>query len=1038
MPSGSACPDDIGVFIFREIKQSCVDLSQVTFAPPGTFTSGKLVAAIKQLDSKLTRVIDSSPDAISYGIPTSLADYIFVPIAYLLKRPMIEETELEYTLSIINTLIKRCWAFPGSLQMEMAQQLMPLITFLIGGKPNLNLNELPEHDDETILNGIGCLQNLLVGIKNQGSKYSGDFLNDPKIMPSMGHMVTVLLMFIQKGQSVKIQVQSLETLNDLFDMFHDGEILSFMLPGVVSAISKVLKQKKRQKVVAKSLELLTTAICFVFDDFDLGIETIHKVETLDDVKEHDMGVEHSVQITIAVSGDKKLHRTTSWLKATIYQLQKAFRIILNQDDRVDVKEQYFKLCSSIISRCFLSCSTLIPQILDCLAQVCHNEDYYSKFTDVLAFNSHVPEILKLIELELEKGIGMISVALRSPDSSKGVGLFNKFCFYFSVLSGFDWDYLVLAEKLISTLRNELILLNRKKKHRKPIEVSYGDELLSIVLTSNFEVSEKVWPLDDILDVEVEKSLMSMLSYLGQRGSKSLQYILIDLPPTDSVDLALAESMSLWLVMSSVQKTSLDHDEYFTDDYKDNEDSSSTQVTYSLLEKAGELLSFAAIHEDPALTKATIVGLQCIEKACDILGDDFRSELVDYLYPVVDSLASPNDLIRLQAQKVILRIADQLYEGSVEKLISENCDYLADKLSINMTSETITPRTPMIVGVLIKIGGIELVSQMDDIITTIFTLLDLYHQYTALCEGFFFVFNQIIDQIYANVLSGVSLRNFEQNSETVSVLYPEPWGLSNLEQVFNFVEKQAEIMDYDQEAESEIIEEPIKKDKILEVDSDDESDAEMNSVVPSPEDDTKWTSPISPKMYKTLSDILQYSERLSKHRSIRVSGTALGLMNRLIPILATENPKFLPIAASIWPTAASFATNDDPKLAISALSVIHTLISYANVFLTNRFCDLSKHLITKYHELIKKHESIYRRRKENPVKGIVNKTSTTTNFESRVFEELAVLCRTALLKLGRTLPLESALNIASVAYLYDDDEMHYGSYDDVIYYLKNRV
>ncbi|ESW96036.1 hypothetical protein KL918_003598 [Ogataea parapolymorpha] len=1035
MPSGSADPDDIEVSIFREIRQSCVALSQITFAPPETFTSRELVDALKQLDSRLTQVIDSLADTKSYGISTSLADYIFVPIAYLLKRPVIEETELEYTLSIINTLIKRCWAFPGSLQMEMAQQLLPLITFLIGGKPNLDVNELPEHVDETISNGVDCLQNLLGGIKNQGSKYSDEFLNDPKNMLSVGHMVTVLLMFVQKGQSVRIQVQSLEVLSDLFKMFHDGETLSFMLPGVVSAITKVLKQKTRQKVIAKSLDLLSTAICFVFDDFDLGIETIDKGETLDDVKEHDMGVEHSVHLTISTSDDKKLHRTTSWLKATVYQLQKAFKIILKLDDRIDVKEPYFTLCSSMMSRCFLSCSILMPQILDCLAQVCNDEEYYTKFTEVLAFNSHVPEVLKLIEGELDKGIGIITMALRSPDSSKAIGLFNKFSFYFSVLLEFGWNYSVLGEKLIYTLRNELTLLNRKKKQPKPIEVSYGDELLSIILTSDFEVSEKVWSLNDILDVEVEKSLMKMLSYLGHRGASFLQYILFDLPPTDSVDLALAESMSLWLVMRSVQKTGLHHDDYLTDDYKDN---SSTEVTYSLLEKAGELLSFAAIHEEPALTKATIIGLQCIEKACDILGNDFHSELVDYLYPVVDSLASPNDLIRLQAQKVILKIADQLYEGSVERLISENCDYLADKLSINMTGETITPRTPMIVGVLVKIGGIELVSQLDDIIATIFTLLDVYHQYATLCEGFFFVFDQIIDQVYNNVLSGVSLKDLEQNYEDVNVIYPAPWGLRNLEQVFDFVEKQVELLDDDHETVGEVIEEPIKKEKILEVDSDDESDAETNSVVSSPEDDTKWMSPITPKQYKILAEILQYSERLSKHRSIKVSAIALGLINKLIPILATEKTKFLPIAASIWPTAASFVTNDDLKLACSALSVVHTLISYANVFLTSRFCDLAKLLITKYHELIKKHETIYRRRRENATKCMVNKTSTTTNFESRIFEQLAVLCKTALLKLGRTLPLETALDIASVAYIYDDDETHYAFYDDVIYYFKKKA
>ncbi|KAH3667253.1 hypothetical protein OGAPHI_002902 [Ogataea philodendri] len=1034
MDNGSFDPDDLGIILFKEVKQSCVDLSAITFAPETIFTSKQLVDALKKLDFVLKDSINRVIGTKEIGFPTSLADYIFVPIAQLLRRPVLQETELEYVLSIIRTLIKRCWSFSGALAQGLAQQFIPLITFLIGGKPNIKPSEFVTHTDETLINGIGCLHDTLLGIRNQGPEFTNRYLNDDKNMPSLGHMVTVLLHFAQHNQNITVQLSSLETLNVLFDMFHDGEILSFMLPGVVSSISKTIKHTRKAKVINLSLNVLTTIICYVFDDYDLQVDTNYKVLNLEDIKQQDTR-EGEFNVFIPENRERQIHRTTSWLKATIYQLHKAFKVILKEDQRAETSESYFNLCSSILSRCFVSCTFLVPQIINCLALICDQKTYFQKLTDSLALDSQAPKKLDLVFIEFEKALSSADVILLSPDSSKITSYFKKLSFFVRILSFFDKDILLLSERSIHTLQEILVsqgFQNRKKKISA--EASYTDQLLSITTNSSFQDLEKARVLDGIYDAEVEESLQSYLFTLGEHNVSFLEPILLNLPPVTSNELAISNSMTLWLASSALHASTPQDSSFLIEDEESN---SPSDVVLSLLEKTGELLTYSSVRDEQNLIQSKLVGLMCIEKACVVLGDGFGPELVDFLYPVVDNLASSSQIVRSQAQHVALKIAEQLYDGSVEKLITENCDYLADSLSINMTGDSITPRTPIVLGVLINIGDIGLVTQLDDIISTIFTLLDMYHGYTSLCEGFFLVFDQLVTKVYNSFFKDFDFQSLEQNLQEDNVLVPSHWNLSDIDDVVEFVEKEVDVPELDSD-ENNAPDEQLKKDKVLEVDSDDESGSEIESIAPFQEPQQSDKPPISPKLFKTLFQIFSYSERLSKHNSVKVTLITLNLINKLLPIMATDKSTLLKICASLWPTVSSFVYHKDLRVVDAALKILTTLLRYGNTFLSSRFCEIVDPMFGKFTPLIAKQEAIYKKRKLNSSNKLINKTSTSTDLDAKTFESLATFCQTALVKLGRLLPIQLALKVTEVSILYDDDETHYGYYDDYVYYIKNKV
>ncbi|GMF01051.1 unnamed protein product [[Candida] boidinii] len=360
--------------------------------------------------------------------------------------------------------------------------------------------------------------------------------------------------------------------------------------------------------------------------------------------------------------------------------------------------------------------------------------------------------------------------------------------------------------------------------------------------------------------------------------------------------------------------------------------------YPILENSLEILENNSVREidTPGYTKSSIIALNSISRASDIMGMDFKEELIDYLFPVIDLLASSNEMERITAQNTVINISKNCYNNSIHDLIFYNSDYLIDSLSVKLSSDLLTPRTPVILLVLIRIGGIEILNKLKEgILTTIFTLLDVYNHYSSLSESFFAIFNEIIESIYKNYFKSFDFKLLEFENDESSILnsdydeekdnnYLKPWGMKNINQVLELLEdKQKDIAGI---TESEDLQTVLKRhpNKPFEdakdsddEDSDDEDEDEMTELdelrkqlesresESHPEDSmnaddgedskqlVRQPSPISKSMYLLLNQIFTYSDRLAMHDSIRLRLQILRLINRLIPILATSKDDLLP-------------------------------------------------------------------------------------------------------------------------------------------------
>ena len=1089
---------DAGSEIFQRVKPKCVALVQITFSDD-TFnntTPIELHNALNDLDKTL---IDSVNNANrKYGddfvMSPALADYIMVPLSKILKKETISNTELEHVLSIIYNLLKYSWCKKGILSKELFIQYITLITFFIGGKPGQFV--FTKNSDEKYLNGILCIKELLKGCLNNGPDFFENIIMNTKFIPTLGFLVTILLNIANDSNTSNVKTESLETLNTLFHLINDGEILSMFFPGTVSTIAKIIKSKPHSNVIAMSFTTLSSLTNLTFSDFDLNIEMEDQIDSLNALKanitesynEEDMHIEidleKSVDIRIPENiNSKEKRRTTKWLSSTIPQFEKALNIILNIDlvkyEKNAVRESMFQFNVKLIRNCFVSCNSLIPLVLRSLASVCYSDSTYATLTvDSLCYISEIDFLKKIIIQQLDDEIYRMQHVLLSPDSTKIVKLFQAIILNIEILNGCAGIDKNILDDLLAKIQESISFIIKLKtadnaKRKMPVESSFESHTIQnqiMLVTSHYKLNsfgevQNEYLFSSVFTKETEHLFQNLFEVISkncaQMGTMDKSFTTIQNGSNMIVESAVHGWISSNIIKyaSKASQNVVDAFMQFDDDDDDTNDTENEEsslvllnICYSSLEiSANTLKQCSYLTPSSYNTKlSTIMSLRAIDNSMSLLKEDFEDELIDVLYPVVECLASSDENIRIEAQKVSLNIAHLLYDGSIQKMISENSDYLVDSLSSKLVAEELTPKVPIILSVIVKLGSMDIVAELDDIIKTIFTLLDMYYGYNSLVEGFFLVFDEVISKVYDD-LKDWDFDKYALDSATENVEYFGMWGLKSEEEVEEFINKKAEVIDdimQDSDDEDDQNEEILRKDKILEIDSDD-SDGESDSKsIPSvnhnheddDDDDSKWTSPIEYKLYTTISNILSYAERLMQSNSIQLAIILLRIINRVLPLLATQYSKFLPLAAQMWELISHTINHtEDLRVISSCVDIFQTLVKYGNTFFTTRFIDIYKTL-TKSKRLRPIIENQLKRviqSQKNKVESKkVNFTSTSTNWEYELFKKICEFLVFALQKLGRFIANDVAISIISITIWYNPNINDYGYFDELAIFLSS--
>lgn len=483
---------------------------------------------------------------------------------------------------------------------------------------------------------------------------------------------------------------------------------------------------------------------------------------------------------------------------------------------------------------------------------------------------------------------------------------------------------------------------------------------------------------EIYPAIVESRIMSLLCFLSslQANNSVIESLLTSegLEDMNGTEAFLHRSLSLWTanVLLGQSQSSGGRDFKITDFLTiDDEDDGNEEIWYMMMVKSQDLMDdVAELLQEPEIITSSALNPMLVYQmsysiAIDSIGilsdhlpkEDFQSNyLIDYLFPLLEALTfsnSPN--VQFHAKSTLAKIVDNYYHSSLTNLIMDNLDYLINSLSLKLsTPSSLSLALPGILLIVLKISGLQLLldNQLQDIISQMFILIDSYHGYSVMVEGFFVVFQEIIRQS-SKAYMEKALPALGKATMTT---------LTSMNELLKFLEDNKGDplnVKYDSSKEYFYRKKPNAPFE-EEEDSDDEEEVveEPDQV---PEEDI-WKSVVPKNIYLTSQQIFNYGFRLMAHPSISLKRQILETMKEVYPLLGTNYDLVIPLVSQHWPILLSLIAGtssvsqfedskiESDQLIIPSLELVNEMISVdatgGTKFLGRKFIEAWEFMSTR--------------------------------------------------------------------------------------------
>lgn len=901
-----------------------------------------------------------------YSISPNVGDYIFYPISTILNQELAtrnlnsphdfstsKSNARVAMIQIVDYLIVNSWV-PHNRFKELIGHLLPVILYLIK-----QVGECQQASD--------LLYTIIV--------YEDFYTEDIKKLTMLSEIIQILLKDV--GMNIKGLKKIMDSISD--------EQLSRVFPGIVSAVVNYYQRNTTYEVTCELLDILRMAIIKVFNDEALGLKLTSK--DLNHLDDGDVG------FTLD-SGD---FRNESWLKATSTQLKLSLvSLFKKMFSRKIIKTQVFdsvlKFTRDLLYHCYWSLFDILSVHLDNLSLVNYCRFYpdtgklpmevQKELLSEIPFFVHLKDDSKtttFVRNKLNDLIDKAPLIMNSFDEERIL------------------KYFISLKTHLSIIHDDDIILNVLQAIKKALSVSNENESLhnlndllrntqnptGIAQNPTDEVDEDIInpednKLDDIkLPPYVNASNIKKFQY---RDTTSKQLTLTNwtmkseetriIPDIHkSVELELTEfvvflndlindkvsllnnfiddEMSLWIANNLFNEI-FDINEFldFGDQTNDEDDE---EIAYLLGNQCQDIIESVELDKLTTITtraSETISNNKEIQKmgiAIDTMGklsnilpkDEFKENfLINYLYSLFESLTVP--AVENFSKNTLLKIASNYYDSSMETLIMDNLTYLVDSISLKLSSNDLKPSLTRILLIILKISGKELIRNnlLSDLIDQLFILIDSYHGYGVLMEGFFMVFNEVINNIRQLYL-------LEKFIDIPSSLY-RPWGMTTVEQLKDLLDESKKLIDpFEYDKDKEYFRKPDTPFSEIDGDSDDEEEEPEQDPEGDKDSEDKWDCVIPKDIYFQAQRVFIYGMKLLSHPSPSLKNYIINCLINVYPILTTNYPLLLPLISN-W---SEFEIVENSTI-FELLTLMLEIDKFKNeMFLGKKFIDLFKTIET---------------------------------------------------------------------------------------------
>lgn len=916
--------EDERVRAFRALRPLCVEASRMALELMANHVSiQEYVKSLERLHDKLRSLSEHNN-----ALDPKLAEYAFVPLSHVFREAKVFPVRVvEIALGCLNILIVKGWR--DQMVPKMVTQLMILLPFLAGGSPSEpNIKKVNE---ELATAAFECLIGLF-----QVSGKIDESLRETESAPVLGYAVTVMLDGVKESPSPRVRLAAIASLNGLIDRLSDHDVLKGFFPGIVSSITQILSAKNQ---VGSSSKLLV-----------LGLETLQNIlgKALSDDSVGLKGADQKIQDPTTSKINE--HGQNSWLEATASQVKMALANVvqLRYHERLAVGTALSKMCVHILVSCRNSMHQSISMIVDTVVVLYANPDIKgSNQHDIISAFSADTTLLDMLKSSLHDWVTSLPRIVQSNDDTRKQ----------QTMETISAAYMILQSNGVTLdLVNDALASNLKDSVSALIERSAGKTIQSVPDT----VEDMSLAMRSSKGTERPKTFQTIL--FGQSsGKETLAHLedltkrLLEVPDSSELRANAIRTLRtsaghqqlavMWLCLQMAAVSTSDSEELSKYFDLSALESPQTQFFDGLYSFAMSILSRSTFDSDSSTWQLQALSLESLAHQALVQQRDFRPELVDSLYPVLERLGSSNASLQQHAMTCLNIVSNACGYTSPSALIVDNADYLVNAISMKLNTFDISPQAPQVLVMMVRLCGSPLIPYLDDLVESVFSILACYHGYPKLVESLFSVLKAIVEEAGKS-----STPLIEGGKDTTT--RPKPYRPATMDDVADLFRKNRERRDRPPSPLSPPSSPPHRPFAELAASTSkpekptpttDKEDKEEATTAASDEQDLSTLPPADPpaprpsKTHNIITSItsLTPSHLTSPSPTLRTS--LLSLLTTSLPPLSHDTDSFLPLAASLYPYISTrlFSPSALPFETRAAAQAMATLLHCAGDFMKSR-------------------------------------------------------------------------------------------------------
>lgn len=870
------------------------------------------------------------------SIDAKLADYAFFPISQVLKVSQKVTIQcLELCLECIPNLVEYGWR--ADLPPPLAAQLIILCTLLAQKRPKGF--SFDHTTAELQAAAYDCIRAVCAAVGPEAKM----LLMAEANFPQLGHTISSILDGIDDGGSNQVQVAASEALRVMVKDILDRELCAGFLPGMVSKMTRILtpttKQRRGHIVLVSCMNTLTLLIRTTLSDGDVVERT-----------------PASVFVHSRNAKSKPSTITTDWKKTAATQLVTALTPImrLGNSSRQEVQNALVQFCEMLLEHCRETLENCSRLALDTIITISTDQVESDARSSLNLLLHRDPSLSSLMQSTLYDWLQSLATTMQSADPEAKVLKLRRIYTAYSLLVDASANTDIIDKLMGSSLRDSIILTLQVPIDRPQQSfVSSTQSMSMATLDRDLQKTEFTSPLVKYRGQEDILNNIENLTKMINSTDKSSAFM-TDMARTLHTSHGEAQLASLWLLLTateaSLQRKNATSGFLVIEGDIDDLANDHLEQLYSF-----SLSVLTDAFDEPPDSRLQALALRSLALRARISGADFRYELIDALYPVLHTLATPDNLLQSDSITTLNIFTTSCGYGSIKELIVENVDYLTNAVALKLNAFDVSPQGPQVLLMMVRLAGPSLLPYLEDTIESIFAVLEYYHGYPLLVELLFKVLTVVADE--GTKAPQLAIPNGSVDAS--NALLRERWRAFSVNELNEQLQEQAEEAAGLKLENNTVGHEPhphrpwkrFEEVKDDDVDEDGQQRETRDNDTDRATDETDLPPP-APKTYALLLKITDLTQHFLPSASSSLRASLLALITTTVPAIAQHENSFLPLINTLWPEVVSRLDDPEPHVRVMALEVVSVLCGHAGDFMRSRITALWPRMV-EIHDSIAK-------------------------------------------------------------------------------------